>query len=50
MAPGARIKFGVPMFETEAFLKQIYYIDKSMKVGSSLTTRQSGEKGIHTGL
>ena len=29
MTPGARNKFGAPMFEPEAFRKQMYSIDES---------------------
>jgi len=29
MAPGARSKFGAPMFEPEVFRKQIYCIEES---------------------
>jgi len=29
MAPGARRKFGVPMFEPEVFLKQMYGIEEN---------------------
>ena len=28
MAPGERSKFGIPMFETEVFRKQIYCIEE----------------------
>ena len=29
MAPGARSKFGAPIFETEVFRKQMYCIEES---------------------
>jgi len=29
MAPGARSKFGAPMFEAEVFRKQIHYTEES---------------------
>jgi len=31
MAPGARSKFGAPMFEPEVFRKQIYCIEESTR-------------------
>jgi len=30
MGPGARSKFGVPMFEPEVFRKQMYCIEKAL--------------------
>jgi len=49
MAPGARSKFGVPMFEPEVFRKQMYCIEESTcdTVGTFWRPSQSfGARGI----
>jgi len=47
MAPGARSKFGVPMFEPEFFRKQMYCIEESICDNIGIVWRPPQWFGAH---